>query len=189
MVLLLFNVWQRYFPSIPFQTNINAKQISAPNISILSYSGYRLTWMNALRSCPILLFFPTFFIQSVHFWPADLKHDNGSGLVNYQHASAAVPFHLLVPFLTDTHLGDAPRYRRMFNTFITENRLHTESVFHYFIILSFTVWRSALCSSCKGQRQAFQLFPQIFTHPQSLLAYTCKWQIHAAQLPHSCRGW
>lgn len=72
--------------------------------------------MNALLPCQSLLLFPAFFIHSVHFWQADLKHDNGSGLVIHQHASAAAPFHLLVPFLTDTHAhhGDAPHYRKMF---------------------------------------------------------------------------
>lgn len=44
-------------------------------------------------------------------------------------------------------------------------------------------------SSCKRLRRAFQLSSQIITHPQSLFAYTWKWQNHAAPLPGSCRGW
>lgn len=50
--------------------------------------------------CYPVKLFPELFIQSVHFWQADLKHDNSSGLVIHQHASGAVLFHPLVLFYT-----------------------------------------------------------------------------------------
>lgn len=149
------------------------RQMSTTNISnnqCHSYSGNCLTWINALRSCQMLLVFPELFIQSVHFWQADLKHDNGSGLVIHQHASAAVPFHPHVQFHRHTHHGDAPHYRKMFNT---ENHFHTEN--NGFIIICCTFRRSALFSSCKEQTGASPLCPlrSLPTHRAS--AYTCKW--------------
>lgn len=129
------------------------------------------------------------FIQSVYYWQTDLKHDNSSGLVIYQHASAAVPFHPLVPFHTHTltmvTLHTTGKCFRK-HTFNTETNSHTES--NGIIILSCTFWRSVLFSSCKEQRQAFQLSSQILNHPHAF-AYTCKWQNHTSQLPHSCREW
>lgn len=63
----------------------------------------------------------------------------------------------------------------------------------FFITLLFSLTHSEdwhfFFSSCKGLRRAFQLSSQIVTHPQSLFAYTWKWQNHAAPLPRSCRGW
>ncbi len=160
------------------------------NIENGSYSGNCLTWMNALLACQVLLLFPALFIQSVHFWQAELKHDIGSGLVIYQHASAAVPFHPLVPFHTHAHSPwrcSTLQENVLENTFNTENHFHTQS--NGFIILSCTFRISTLFSSCKEQRRAFQLSSQIFYPPTEPFAYTCKRQNHTSQLPHSCRGW
>lgn len=143
-------------------------------------SGNRLTWMNPFLPCQILLLFPALFIQSVHFWQADLKHDNGSGLVIHQHASAAAPFHpSFTRTLTMVMLHTAGKCFRK-HTFNTENRFHTES--NGFIILSCTFRRSALFFAAAESRD------EIFTHPQSLLPTPVN-ENHTARLPHSCRGW
>lgn len=114
------------------------------------------------------------------------EHDNDSGLVIRQCASAALLFPLLAQFFRLTCHGDSTHCSKLFLTthFICKLSLHRKC-----FSLLYIFWRLALFSSCTGLRQAFQLSSAIFTHPQSLFAYTCKWQNHAALLPCSCRGW